>query len=307
MSNIVAFANMKGGVGKTTLALSMAEALASVNKSVLFIDLDLQINASMTLLSDLNDDRLPWHRHQTVEDYLNSKSSNIDSEVMTFVDRTNNVHLLSGSPSISLFERRVLVSRKNVPAARLCFSAWMAELFREVRNYYELIICDCPPGLSLMSEATLALADLIIVPQVPDRLSTHGLQLYARYLVHDLALENVAARTAVFINRMKTTTVAQSYRERIRQDANNSQFPYSVFDSEYNDAVAFQRAMDRSRDSSFERVWADVHSVVVGASNELWNRYLRADTNEPQRTRTEISAFGGSHRRRVQPVGTSAK
>jgi cellulose biosynthesis protein BcsQ len=58
MSKIVAYANMKGGVGKTTLALSMAEASASMRKNVLVVDLDLQINASMTLAGDGVDDML---------------------------------------------------------------------------------------------------------------------------------------------------------------------------------------------------------------------------------------------------------
>src|SRR5262249_38645778 len=156
--------------GKTTFALSIAEGSAAAGKDVLLIDLDLQINASLTLFSGKGDDMLPWRHQRTIEDYLEARRRNVPAHVMTFVDQSNDVDLLSGSPAITLFERRVLVSCGAVAEARLSFMAWMLDILEEAKHHYELIVCDCPPGLSLISEAALASADLIVVPQVPDRL-----------------------------------------------------------------------------------------------------------------------------------------
>lgn len=271
MSKTVAFANMKGGVGKTTLALSMAEATASQGKSVLLIDLDLQINASMTLAGDRVEDMLPWRRQQTIEDYLEERWQDRKPKAMSFVDQSRGVHLLSGSPSITLFERRMLVWRDTVFAARNVVKFWMYDVLDEARSHYDLVICDCPPGLSLLAEAAIASADVIVVPQVPDRLSTQGLQLYSKYLQEDLNLSNVAERTAVFINMMDSRTgVAKEYAEAIRREAGNAKFPYRVFKTQYSDSVVYKRAMDRSRRLPFRDIYAEVGDTVLAATRELW-------------------------------------
>jgi chromosome partitioning protein len=271
MSKTVAFANMKGGVGKTTLAISIAEASVAQGKSVLLIDLDMQINASMTIAGDRVEDMLPWRRQQTIEDYLEERWQNRNPKAMSFVDQSRGVHLLSGSPGVTLFERRMLVWRDTVFAARNVIKFWMFDVLDEARAQYDLIICDCPPGLSLLAEAAVAAADVIVVPQVPDRLSTQGLQLYSKYLREDLELTKVAERTAVFINMMDSrTAVARDYADAIRREATNATFPYRVFQTEYADAVAFKRAMDRPRRLPFREIYADIDSSVLAATRELW-------------------------------------
>ena len=271
MSKTVAYANMKGGVGKTTLAVSMAEASSFQGKSVLLVDLDLQINASLTIAGDRVDDMLPWRRGQTIEDYLEERWHGRNPNPMSYVDQSRSVHLLSGSPSITLFERRMLVWRDTVFAARNVIKYWMYDVLDAARNQYDLIICDCPPGLSLLAEAAIAAANVIVVPQVPDRLSTQGLQLYAKYLKEDLELSHIAERTGVFINRMdEQTLVARQYAEAIRREAGNAEFPYSVFDTEFSDAVAYKRAMDRSRDLAFRQIYAGIDTAVLAATRELW-------------------------------------
>ncbi len=60
MSKIVAIVNMKGGIGKTTVAVAFAEASSYMGKKTIVIDLDLQINASISLAGNVQDDFLPW-------------------------------------------------------------------------------------------------------------------------------------------------------------------------------------------------------------------------------------------------------
>jgi chromosome partitioning protein len=273
MSKIVAFVNMKGGVGKTTVAVSMAEASAAAGRRTLLLGLDLQINASVTLVGNCTDDFLPWNRHSTVEDVLENIWQRRDIGVPNFITRFGLVYLLSGSPSITLFERRLLTVQQNYFQARNTADSWVDHILRQARRTFDLVICDTPPGLSLLSEAVIRRADLIVIPQVPDRLSTQGMQLYAHYLNHDLQVPDMH-RTAVFLNKRGQNGVSRDYVDRIRQDAGSPRFPYKVFKNFYANCVAFKRAMDRSevdpRQSSFDGLWGPVANDVKAATQELW-------------------------------------
>lgn len=302
MSKVVAFANAKGGVGKTTLALSIAEASAYLGKNTLLIDLDLQINASMTLAGDCIDDMLPWRRGQTIEDYLEERWQGRMPSPLNFIDRSHRVHLLSGSPNITFFERRVLIWRDTVFEARNCINFWMLDVLRAARQHYDLIVCDTPPGLSLLAESAIKSADLIVVPQIPDRLSTQGLQRYAKYFQEDLELSDVAHRTAVFINMFDgRTDVAETYAEAIRRESKLPIFPYRVFYNQYKAKVAFKEAMDTSRKKRFDEIWSGVDSDVLAATRELWSLlgWVEGEgaANEVDSDSTGSSTSGGRERK----------
>jgi chromosome partitioning protein len=295
MSKIVAFVNMKGGVGKTTASLSMAEASGSNGKRTLFIDLDLQINASMTVVGNCSDDFLPWRRHSTIEDVLENFWQQRNIGISNFITQYGFVYLLSGSPSITLFERRLLAAHSNFYEARNTADRWMEYILYQARQTYDLIICDTPPGLSLLSEAAIRKADLIVIPQAPDRLSTQGLQLYARYLNLDLEVADIMHRTCVFINKRGHNGVANEYEELIRAEAGLPRFPYKVFDTVYGDSVAFKRAMDRSggdpHRAEFDQLWRAVSSEVKAATRELWQflGWIETDDRPNFRPRPDLN------------------
>jgi cellulose biosynthesis protein BcsQ len=285
MSKIVAFVNMKGGVGKTTVSLSMAEASAAMGKKTLLIDLDLQINASMTVIGNYPNDQLPWKRHNTIEDILENFWQRRSVNISNFTLKFGLTHLLAGSPSITLFERRLLCSSSNFYEARLTADHWMSAILNQALKTYDLVICDTPPGLSLLSEASIRKADLIVIPQAPDQLSTQGIQLYARYLGLDLQLSDIMHRTTVFINKRGHNRVAKDYENAIRADAGRPQFPYKVFENIYGDSVAFKRAMDRSNITEpqrvqFQQLWGPIANEVTAATRELWQFLGWVETDE---------------------------
>jgi cellulose biosynthesis protein BcsQ len=274
MSKVVAFVNMKGGVGKTTVSLAMAEASGAQQKRTLFVDLDLQINASMTVVGNYGQDFLPWKRHSTIEDVLENIWHKRHTEIPTFISQFGLIYLLSGSPSITLFERRLLAASESFYAARNIADHWMGYILDQARNTYDLIICDTPPGLSLLAEAVIRKADLIVIPQAPDRLSTQGIQLYAHYLSLDLQVTDIMNRTVVFINKRGHNGVAAEYEQLVRGEAGHPRFPYKVFPTVFGDSVAFKRAMDRvnisANTADLAQLWGPVTDDVKAATRELW-------------------------------------
>jgi cellulose biosynthesis protein BcsQ len=94
MSKVIACANTKGGVGKTTVALSLAECSAHLGRRTLVIDLDLQINASTTLVGDT---ATPWKIGNTVEDYFRARQRKEPTAPMSLITPIDtNLDLLSG-------------------------------------------------------------------------------------------------------------------------------------------------------------------------------------------------------------------
>jgi chromosome partitioning protein len=276
MSKIVAVVNMKGGIGKTTVAVAFAEASSFMGRKTLVIDLDLQINASISLVGNCDDHFLPWRRHHTIENYLENRWQGSTPDPHIYFLQFGLPHLISGSPSLTIFERRLLITCNNVYQAKCHMSQWMNEILDAAKKHFDLIICDTPPGLSLLAEAVIRSADQIVVPQVPDRLSTQGLQLYSRYLRDELQLPNIAERTSVFINRFnRAQTVSKNYAEQILLDARRPVFPYTCFSNRFSESVTYKRAMDRSelgdlRAVQFRQLWGAASDEVIAATRELW-------------------------------------
>jgi chromosome partitioning protein len=273
MTKVVACANTKGGVGKTTVALSLAECSAYLGRRTLVIDLDLQINASATLVGDTAQ---PWRIGNTVEDYFRARHLNQPTAPMTLITPIdNNLDLLSGKLSIILFERELL-AQGGVPfAAHTSVAAWLDDLLAVLRPHYSLIVFDTPPGLSIFAECAIRASDLVVVPQVPDKLGTQGIEVYAKYLLDHLKLHVVAQKTTVLLNMVpsRSTRIARRYIDEIARMAGTGALPYRLFDTRYPDSTVFRGAMEREGRRRFFRWWGTMDSYVIAATRELW-RFL---------------------------------
>ena len=282
MSKVVACANTKGGVGKTTVALSLAECSAYLGKRTLVIDLDLQINASSTLVGDKAQ---PWKVGNTIEDYFRARQRGqptAPANLVTPIDK--NLDLLSGKLSIVLFERELL-ARAGVPfAANTSVAGWLDDLLAALKQDYALIVFDTPPGLSIFAECAIRASDLIVVPQAPDRLGAQGIDVYARYLLDYLRLDTVARKTTVLLNMVpgRRTRIARHYIDDIVGMAGAGALPYRMFETRYPDSTVFRGAMERDGRQRFFRWWGTMDSHVIAATRELW-RFLGEPLDQARR------------------------
>lgn len=171
---IVAVSNIKGGVGKTTTAVNLAYLCAAGGLSTLLWDLDSQGAATYTLQCEpdarISAKKLVSGKRELSEAVMSSRYDKLDVLPSDFSYRNFDVHL----------------SERKRPAERLL------KMSRSLRQLYEVLILDCPPGITLLSENVLRAADAVVVPVIPTPLSLRMLTQLQEFIVAndwtDLAL-----------------------------------------------------------------------------------------------------------------------
>jgi chromosome partitioning protein len=148
LSRIIAIANQKGGVGKTTTAINLAACLAVAEKKTLVIDTDPQGNATSGL--GINKDSLDRSIYDVLSDDLPMKDAVVKNVHFPFLDVVPATRDLVGV-EVELVSRR---GREGVLRSALA----------SVRDKYEYILIDCPPSLGLLTLNTMAAADSVLIP-----------------------------------------------------------------------------------------------------------------------------------------------
>jgi len=162
---VIAVANQKGGVGKTTTAINTATALAALDEEVLLIDLDPQGNASTGLGIDHN------HRETTTYDVLTRVASLDEATCATEVP-----HLSIAPASMDLLSIDIELSASSDRALRLRDA--IAGLPAGKAPHY--VVIDCPPSLTMLTVNALAAAHAILCPLQCEFFAMEGLSQLMR-------------------------------------------------------------------------------------------------------------------------------
>ena len=147
MGKIIAFANQKGGVGKTTTCVNVATYMALMGKKVLILDLDPQGNATSGVGINKTKDL------KTIYDLIGGDSSYEDVIKTTIVE---NLYLIPSTVDLAGAEVELiqLPQREKI----------IKKILDEIKASYDFILIDCPPSLGLITVNALTASDSVLIP-----------------------------------------------------------------------------------------------------------------------------------------------
>ena len=229
---VLSFVNLKGGVGKTALAVNFAAYCGRAGHRTLLIDLDPQTNATFSCISlDAWDkhakDRgtvahlLGVRQHTSAEGKEKTAEDVIVSNVLESVDLI---------PShLDLFTVDLDLGGQPAREKRLHRTT------KEVLPNYDVVVCDCPPNLTIPTQNALAMSTHYVVPVSVDFLSSLGIALLLnRIKKFSIELENPIDHAGIVLSRVGRTSY---FREQTKQTL-QAAFEGLVFDAEIRERAA---------------------------------------------------------------------
>lgn len=169
MAVIIAVANHKGGVAKTSSVSALGSIFAASGNKVLMLDLDTQANLTYSFIDPT--DELP---ERCLFDAIRERKN------IPQVCIKENLYIVPCGLEMALVESDMFNAKRR--------EYILQDLIRPIRDQYDIILLDCPPSLGIMTLNALTIADRVLVPMHADQLSYYGLKMMVGYLdlQHDL-------------------------------------------------------------------------------------------------------------------------
>jgi chromosome partitioning protein len=286
-TEVISFINLKGGVGKTTTAVAVAEILAKEeHKHVLVIDLDPQTNATVSLIKeDL------WKQ---MDDAGQTLAQLFEERLDPHLDRrfelekaiAKRVSMIEGGiPRLDLLpsSMRMLKFADRLPMIALQddFQFNPLDILKQaiepVIGRYDYIIIDCPPSLGTMTKNGLRISTAYVIPTIPDILSTWGIyqiveniERYSRDTKRRIPPLGIVA-TKVQANGLHTRIIDDLRAGRLFEGKSVPQPP--LFSAIISQAVKVSRGVDTDAGlNTFRKKYGDIYESFQELTKEIIQR-----------------------------------
>ncbi len=258
MTHIIAIANAKGGVAKTTTALSLGASLAEMGRKVLLVDLDPHANLTLSLGFK------PTSFERTVAGLL---LGNDDLNGAVIPTNFRNVELVPSNHELNMAEPHLLV--------RADYMMLLNSTLKDNQSY-DTIIIDCPPTTGTLTKNALSAADLLIIPTQPEYFSAHALRDMLNLILAIRQENNPKLRYRILLTMVdKRNRIHRSLAEQIRTAFNEAIYDVEIeIDTRLRESAILGQPINQyAPESRAAKQYRELAEETGHYSNELNRRY----------------------------------
>lgn len=277
MGKVISIINMKGGVGKTTLSIGIADYLAEIGKKILLIDADPQFNATQAMVDYYkNEDKY----YESEENFYTTEVLRQEKTIyrlfkpqtdMTqcydtpaaddlIVNLKENLDILCGDLSL------VLVNRAGDHA-----------LVRRIRNFiednhlrdkYDYVIIDCPPTLTIYTDSALMASDYYLIPNRIDRYSIVGIDSLQKAVKNLIREERISLKCIGLVYTMVRNSAKQE-RIRVNFESKKAVNDIDIFSAKTNVVNDIQCGVAGTIPTKYKAAKNDIEAISLELLNRL--------------------------------------
>lgn len=207
MGRVIAVANQKGGVGKTTTAVNLAACLAEAGKKTLIIDVDPQGNTTQGLGID---------------------KTSLESTTYDVLLQTKNIYDVIGEdvyPNLDLLPANIDLAGAEIELIQVPDNSYILKnAIAQVKDSYDYILMDCPPSLSLLTINALTASDTVLVPLQCEFYALEGLSqlMYTIGLIQERLNPDLDIEGIVFTMYDARTNLSLEVVEEVKRELTNT-------------------------------------------------------------------------------------